>query len=178
MRVRISPSRGRGERLGQDQTVQSAPAPTASPAQASAPSSAILVVEDDPALRRALASFLTRDGYQVAVAVNGQEALTACAQQAYTWILCDLHMPELDGPGLYHALQCCQPVLCARVIFLTGDTLTPAVQTFLAHTGVPWLTKPFTATQLRTLLAAGAREQGARGAETVACPPGVGVPGR
>jgi CheY-like chemotaxis protein len=112
-------------------------------------------VEDEPALRRALASLLTRDGYQVAVAAHGQEALTACAQQAYTWILCDLHMPELDGRGLYQALQRCQPALCARVVFLTGDTLSPEVQAFLAQTGVPVLTKPFTAACLRGLLTAG-----------------------
>jgi CheY-like chemotaxis protein len=72
----------------------------------------------------------------------------------YTWILCDLHMPELDGRGFYQALQWCQPALCARVVFLTGDTLTPAVQAFLAQTGVPVLTKPFTAACLRGCLTA------------------------
>jgi CheY-like chemotaxis protein len=131
------PPRGPGEPLGQEP-----PAPT------------ILGLDTEFTLTRALTRLLARDGYQVAVAANGQEALTACAQQVYTWILCDLHMPELDGRGFYQALQRCQPALCARVVFLTGDTLTPEVQTFLAQTGMPVLTKPFTAACLRGCLTA------------------------
>jgi hypothetical protein len=39
-------------------------------------------------------------------------------------------------------------------VFLTGDTLTPAIQTFLQHTRVPLLTKPFTAARLRAMVGA------------------------
>ena len=63
-------------------------------------------------------------------------------------------MPTLDGRSFYQALQRCQPQLCARVVFCTGDTLTPDLQTFLAHTGLPVLTKPFTAACVRSLLTA------------------------
>ena len=120
--------------------------------QTSPPSPTILIVEDDPGIASALTRLLTRDGYQAEVVHNGQEALTACQQQAYMLILCDLWMPVLDGQGFYEALHRCQPQLCARVVFLTGDTLTPTVQTFLVGTPVPLLTKPFTAEQLRALL--------------------------
>ena len=116
------------------------------------PSLTILIVEDEPSIASALTRLLTRDGYQAEVARNGQEALTACQRQAYTQILCDLWMPVLDGQGFYEALHRCQPQLCPRVVFLTGDTLTPAVQTFLARTQMPLLTKPFTAERLRALL--------------------------
>ena len=75
----------------------------------------------------------TRDGSQAEVAPNGQEALTACQRQAYTQILGDLWMPVFDGQGLYEAPQRCQPQLCARVVLLTGDILTPAVHAFLAR---------------------------------------------
>ena len=112
----------------------------------------ILIAEDESSMRRALERLLRREGYQVEVATNGQEALTACQHQEYTQILCDLWMPLLDGQGFYQALQHCQPQLCARVVFLTGDTLTPDVQAFLAAAGVPVLTKPFTAKCLRALL--------------------------
>ena len=50
----------------------------------------ILIIEDEPAITRALERLLIRDGYQVEVKTNGQEALTACKRQAYTQILCDL----------------------------------------------------------------------------------------
>ena len=118
------------------------------------PSPTILIVEDEPSIASALTRLLTRDGYQTAMACNGQEALTACQRQAYTQILCDLWMPILDGLGFYEALHRCQPQLCARVVFLTGDTLTPAVQALLARTPVPVLAKPFTAARLRALLRA------------------------
>jgi CheY-like chemotaxis protein len=116
------------------------------------PPPTILIVEDEPSIASALTRLLTRDGYQAEVARNGQEALTACQRQAYMQILCDLWMPVIDGQGFYEALHRCQPQLCARVVFLTGDTLTPAVHAFLAGTPVPVLAKPFTAEQLRTLL--------------------------
>jgi CheY-like chemotaxis protein len=109
-------------------------------------------VEDESSIACALTRLLTRDGYQAEVARNGQEALTACQRQAYTQILCDLWMPVLDGQGFYEALCHCQPQLCSRVVFLTGDSLTPAVQVFLAGTPVPVLSKPFTAERLRALL--------------------------
>jgi CheY-like chemotaxis protein len=113
----------------------------------------ILIIEDESAIARALKRLLMRDGYQVEVTTNGQEALTACKRQAYTQILCDLWLPILDGQGFYQALSRCQPQLCERVIFVTGDTFTPALQAFLAHTPVPVLNKPFTAERLRALLA-------------------------
>ena len=116
------------------------------------PPPTILIVEDEPSITSALTRLLTRAGYQTAVARNGQEALSACQQQAYTQILCDLWMPVLDGQGFYEALRRSQPRLCTRVVFLTGDTLTPAVHAFLARTPVPLLAKPFTAERLRALL--------------------------
>jgi CheY-like chemotaxis protein len=112
----------------------------------------LLIVEDEPSIAHALTRLFAREGYQVELAGNGQEALEACQRRAYTHILCDLWMPTLDGRGFYHALQRCQPQLCARVVFCTGDTLTPDLQTFLAHTGRPVLTKPFTAACVRRLL--------------------------
>ena len=120
--------------------------------QTSPPSPTILIVEDELSIASALTRLLTRDGYQTEVVHNGQEALTACQRQAYTQILCDLWMPVLDGQGFYEALHRCQPQLCARVVFLTGDTLTPAIHAFLARTCAPMLVKPFTAERLRALL--------------------------
>jgi CheY-like chemotaxis protein len=62
-------------------------------------------------------------------------------------------MPELDGPGLYRTLEQQYPQLCRRFLFLTGDTLSPEVQAFLAQSGVPRLTKPFSAVEVRHAIA-------------------------
>jgi CheY-like chemotaxis protein len=109
-------------------------------------------VDDEPGIASALAHLLRRDGHTVDTAANGQMALTKLRTQAYDLILCDLRMPELDGPGLYHALQQQHPHLLQRVIFLTGDTLSEEARTFLAQTEVPRLSKPFRAAEVRQLV--------------------------
>jgi CheY-like chemotaxis protein len=85
----------------------------------------------------------------VETAANGRLALEKCQEQDYDLILCDLRMPELDGPGFYQELMHRHTDLCQRVMFLTGDTLSPDAQAFLEHTGVPRLHKPFTASMVR-----------------------------
>jgi signal transduction histidine kinase len=117
------------------------------------PSHAILLVDDEPGIIKALTRLLCRDGHTVDTAANGQLALTRLQERAYDLILCDLRMPELDGPGLYRALEQHAPQLCRRFIFLTGDTLSPEVAAFLAQSDVPRLTKPFTAVEVRRTIA-------------------------
>ena len=112
----------------------------------------ILVVDDEPGIVRALEYFLQRDGHTVETAANGCLALAKCQDQDYDLILCDLRMPALDGPGLYQELQRHHPHLCARMVFLTGDTLSSAVQAFLEDAGVPRLTKPFNAAMVRQVI--------------------------
>jgi PAS domain S-box-containing protein len=112
----------------------------------------ILVVDDEASITRALAHLLRRDGHTVDTAANGRLALSKLHTQAYDLLLCDLRMPELDGPGLYQALQHEHPYYLARVIFLTGDTLSPEARTFLEQVRVPRLSKPFRAAEVRQLI--------------------------
>jgi signal transduction histidine kinase/ActR/RegA family two-component response regulator len=109
----------------------------------------ILIVEDETGLARGLARLLRRDGHNVDTAANGRLALAKLDERAYDLILCDVRMPELDGPSLYRLLERQQPHLCLRCIFLTGDTLEPATQAFLEQSGVPCLTKPFSIAEAR-----------------------------
>jgi len=113
----------------------------------------ILVVDDEPAIARALAQVLRRDGHTVDTAANGRLALAKVDAHAYDLVLCDLRMPDLDGPGFYQALQQYHPHLLPRIIFLTGDTLSPDARTFLEQTGVPRLSKPCRAAEVRRLVA-------------------------
>ena len=113
----------------------------------------ILVVDDEPGIARALAQLLRRDGHTVDTAANGRLALAKVEAQAYDLVLCDLRMPDLDGPGLYQAFQQHHPSLLSRCIFLTGDTLSPEARTFLEQAGVPRLSKPCRAAEVRHLVA-------------------------
>jgi two-component system NtrC family sensor kinase len=114
----------------------------------------ILVIDDEPSVVRALAALLRRDGYRVATAHNGRHALAQLQEQPYDVILCDLWMPELDGPAFYAILTRQYPALRQRVIFLTGDTSGEASQTFLAQSGRPWLRKPSPITTIRRAIQA------------------------
>ena len=117
------------------------------------PSCTILLVDDEPGIVKGLTLLLRRDGHTIDAAANGRLALERLQERPYDLILCDLRMPELDGPGLYRALEQRASPLCRRIIFLTGDTLSPEVATFFAQSGVPRLTKPFTAAEVRRAIA-------------------------
>jgi len=102
----------------------------------------ILVIDDEPSVVRALTGLLRRDGYRVDTAGNGRYALIQLQARPYDVIVCDLHMPDLDGPAFYAILVRQYPALRQRVIFRTGDTRGLANRTFLTQCGRPWLRKP------------------------------------
>jgi len=110
---------------------------------------AILVVDDEPGITSALSYLLRRDGHKVDTAAHGRQALERLQHQDYDLILCDLRMPELDGPGFYREMTQIYPQLRRRIIFLTGDTLSQEAQEFLAWAGVARLSKPFRAAEVR-----------------------------
>jgi signal transduction histidine kinase/DNA-binding response OmpR family regulator len=108
----------------------------------------ILVVDDEPSVIRGLSRLLRRDGHIVDTAPNGRMALARLQERAYDLILSDLRMPELDGAGLYQALEQ-YPELRQRFVFLTGDTVSRETMAFFEQTGVRWLTKPLRAAEVR-----------------------------
>ena len=112
----------------------------------------ILIVDDEAGITRGLARLLRRDGHAVDTASNGRQALAMLHAQMYDLILCDLRMPELDGPSLYRIVAERHPQLLERFIFLTGDTLGAEARTFLEQTGVPRLVKPFSAAEGRRVV--------------------------
>jgi CheY-like chemotaxis protein len=109
----------------------------------------VLVIDDDASVAKALRGLLSRDGYRVETAANGQQALTLIRVHLFEVILCDLRMPDLDGRSFYGRLLLEYPAQALRVIFLTGDTLSQASLAFLERSGQPWLPKPCTATTVR-----------------------------
>src|ERR1043166_7275869 len=57
----------------------------------------ILLVEDDPRLQALGRKVLERQGYQVTVAGDGEQAVEATASNSYDLVLMDLSMPKMDG---------------------------------------------------------------------------------
>jgi len=109
----------------------------------------ILVIDDEASIGRALSRLLHQDGYRVDTADNGRQALALLSLHLYDLILCDLRMPELDGPTFYGILLRQYPSLAQRIIFLTGDTLSLESQIFLKQCSQPWLLKPCMVADIR-----------------------------
>ena len=109
----------------------------------------ILVVDDEPWILEILTAILVADGHQVDTAADGRQALTNIEQHSFDLIVCDMRMPNLDGPGLYAALGRSHPEMVARVLFVTGSAVDPEIEQFLEHTRAPYLLKPFTLDEVR-----------------------------
>jgi two-component system NtrC family sensor kinase len=112
----------------------------------------LLIVDDEVGTTKALVRLFHHDGYALDTAANGREALDKLRARSYDLILCDLRMPELDGPSLYRELADERPYLQPRFIFLTGDTLSPEAKAFFDETRAPHLAKPFRAAEIRRLV--------------------------
>ena len=109
----------------------------------------VLVVDDEPWVAEILARMLEADGHVVDIAENGAVALERVRARHYDLIVCDVRMPDLDGPGFYARIEQEMPELVPRVVFITGSAMTPAVERFLGQTQAPFLNKPFTVDEVR-----------------------------
>jgi len=103
----------------------------------------ILVVDDHDEARAIVHELLVAQGHEVHQAANGAEALGKILERSFDLVLCDIRMPVLDGPGFFEELQRRDSRLARRIVFLTGDALTPETSHFLAQVSVPSLQKPF-----------------------------------
>ena len=78
----------------------------------------ILVVEDDPQGRYLVCEVLRREGYQVAEASDGAEALEIVLTERVNLVITDLVMPKLNGFKFLEQLHSINPQM--PVIFITG----------------------------------------------------------
>jgi CheY-like chemotaxis protein len=69
----------------------------------------ILVVDDEPQIRRVLQATLSSNGYDVIEAKNGKEAITAVLRERPDLILLDVNMPGMSG------FEACSKIECASV---------------------------------------------------------------
>jgi two-component system NtrC family sensor kinase len=104
-----------------------------------------LVVDDEPEIAVLLAEALRKAGYACDVATGGREgqAMIAANPGGYDALVCDLRMPDIDGPRLFRWISAHHPALAERTVFVTGDALGPAAGRFLAKSRRPVLEKPF-----------------------------------
>ena len=68
------------------------------------PGAPVLVVDDDPLIRTSISEILDLEGYPVATAANGAEALESVERSRPSLVLLDMRMPVMDGWGFAGAL--------------------------------------------------------------------------
>jgi signal transduction histidine kinase/ActR/RegA family two-component response regulator len=133
------------------------------------PPLAVMVIDDDAAVRAIVTRFGERRGWRVVEVGSAEEAWARLVRgETYDVLLCDLRMPGLGGVGFERKLAAERPQDLARTIFFSGDLASANVAEFAARTARPLIPKPF---RPATMIAA--VEEVARAAAT--SPPKAGA---
>ncbi len=129
-------------------TAAAAPAEAGDTSTSGAMRARVLVVDDEAELASVLQEMLEAADYEVAIAESGEVALAMLAEARFDAVVSDLRMPGMDGVALWQALDERTPRLARRMVFVTGDTLSPSAREFLQGRCCGCLEKPFAAADL------------------------------
>lgn len=109
----------------------------------------ILVIEDESTVAQLVVDVLREEGHHAEAVLDSVEGLDRILRQHYDLVICDLRMPRLDGRDLYFSLVRRGNSAQHRMIFITGDTLTPHTVEFLERNSLRYLAKPFLVEELK-----------------------------
>lgn len=101
----------------------------------------ILIVEDNAALRKIYVSVLTKEGYEVEFAGDGQEALIKAINRPPDLVLLDVMMPTLDGIGFLRAFDVKKKYSNTKVIMFSNTEQQEKVQEATQLGAVRYLSK-------------------------------------
>src|SRR3954469_5364447 len=102
----------------------------------------ILVIEDEPEMRRNITALLRYHDYEPLAAENGRVGIEAARRHKPDLILCDVMMPELDGYGVLQALQTDATLARTPFIFLTAKGEKDDLRSGMDLGADDYLTKP------------------------------------
>jgi PAS domain S-box-containing protein len=103
----------------------------------------VLVIDDEPLVRRAIVRSLDREHDVVSVETAAEALIRLEGGESFDLILCDLMMPEMTGMEMSARLQRSLPAAAARMVFLSGGAFTPEAAEFLRSIGTRFVEKPF-----------------------------------
>src|SRR5216683_659015 len=116
----------------------------------------VLVVDDEQSLRKVLAATLQREGYEVTVCVDGEEAIAALERDGADVVVTDLVMPRMDGLTLLRKVIARHPDVPVIVVTAHGR-IDSAVEAMKAG-AFDFLAKPFDHEELKAIIAKAARQ--------------------
>jgi two-component system response regulator AtoC len=111
----------------------------------------VLVLDDEANLRKVLAAMLRREGYDVTVAMDGEQGLAEFHKNGADIIVTDLVMPKVGGMEVLSAVKAANPDVPVIIITAHG-TVDSAVEAIKAG-AFDYITKPFDQTELSAVIA-------------------------
>jgi DNA-binding NarL/FixJ family response regulator len=108
----------------------------------------ILIIEDQPQMRRNLATILEMEGFEVSLAEDGSAGVARARESRPDLIICDVMMPELDGYGVLRTLRTDKATSTIPFIFLTAKGEKIDQRTGMNMGADDYLTKPVARTDL------------------------------
>jgi DNA-binding NarL/FixJ family response regulator len=102
----------------------------------------ILLIEDEPEMRRNITALLRYHDYEPIAAENGRQGIEAARREKPDLTLCDVMMPELDGYGVLQALQADASLARIPFIFLTAKGEKDDLRSGMNLGADDYLTKP------------------------------------
>jgi DNA-binding NtrC family response regulator len=106
-------------------------------------SARILIVDDEPALRRTLERALSGQRYEVVSVADPHSAYQMLDESIFDLVLLDLRLPQMAGDTFFLAIVRRWPRLLGRVILMSGDPLSQQSEGPAELTHCPVLAKPF-----------------------------------
>ena len=108
----------------------------------------VLIVDDEPNIVISLEFLLKKEGFEVAVAADGEEALAKVAAFAPAIVLLDVMMPKKSGYEVCQQLKADPATAGVKVVMLTAKGRESEVAKGLALGADAYLTKPFSTKDL------------------------------
>lgn len=119
----------------------------------------ILLIDDDPSLRKVTSTYIRREGYEVIEACDGQQGYELACQHEPALILSDVMMPRVNGLDLLKMVRNNDRIMNAYFILLTAkDRASDILEGFSAKAD-DYITKPFSLAELMARVQAGLRIQ-------------------
>ena len=114
----------------------------------------VLIIEDEPEMRRNLLTILRLEKFEPLGAENGRTGVRLAKTEKPDLVLCDVMMPEMPGADLHAEVVRVDPALARSIVFMTGGAFSAREQEFLARIPNVCLEKPLELPRLRALVRA------------------------
>ena len=118
----------------------------------------ILIVDDEPGIRKQLATLISKDGFETSTAAKGSEALKLVRKQSFELALLDFRLPDMDGLELLKKIKILSPnTVC---IIITGYSDVRIAVKSIREGAYDYVTKPIYADEIKMIIKEALQKEG------------------